>query len=496
MKNYFSYFFKLLFFSVLLYLLIFCMLSVLYKLPNGRVRIHLRESSSVFEEEGLYPQLMDNNNSQLDNWTDSVMLMTAGYSNYESVFVQAVKNIYPKTPDYDPVATYTSIYSSETDTTNTNKHSSETDTTNTSKHSSESDSTNTSIHSSESDITNTSKYSSESDSKSDIEINEHTYLRYWNGYLLWLKPLLAFFNYRQIRAILAAVQFILFIGVILLLKDRCSRLIFPLAVTYLYFNPVATMISMQFSSAIDITFLALIIMLWKFELLEKRRLFPAFFWMIGLMTNVFDFFTYPLITLGIPLVTYLGIICSKPSLCNRENVTRRKSDENRSAVTRLITFPEIRSITRLSGFWFLGYGLTWVSKWTLGTLVSGQNVFREAGGQVFLRMSDTYETTKITCASVFAENFKAGWNPIIFVILLIYTFIYLYHLVKCNGVCNKNALWILLIAVYPVIWEIVIKSHEYVHFWFTFRILGISLFSIFSFMMLTDSKSESPKKET
>ena len=460
MKNYFSYFFKLLFFSVLLYLLIFCMLSVLYKLPNGRVRLHLRESASVFEEEGLYPQLMDNNNSQLDNWTDSVMLMTAGYSNNESVFVQAVKNIYPKTLDYDPVATYTSIYSVESDSANTSKH------------------------------------SSESDSKSDIAINEHTYLRYWNGYLLWLKPLLAFFNYRQIRAILAAVQFILFIGVILLLKDRCSRLIFPLAVTYLYFNPVATMISMQFSSAIDITFLALIIMLWKFELLEKRRLFPAFFWMIGLITNVFDFFTYPLITLGIPLVTYLGIICSKPSLCNRENVTRRKNDENRSAVTRLITFPEIRSIAQLSAFWFLGYGLTWASKWTLGTLVSGQNVFREAGGQVFFRMSDTYETTKIIFASVFAENFKAGWNPIIFVILIIYTFIYLYHLVKCKGVCNKNALWILLIAVYPVIWEIVIKNHEYVHFWFTFRILGISLFSIFSFMMLTDSKSESPKKET
>ncbi len=39
------------------------------------------------------------------------------------------------------------------------------------------------------------------------------------------------------------------------------------------------------------------------------------------------------------------------------------------------------------------------------------------------------------------------------------------------------------ISIYPILWYIVLANHSYMHFWFTYRSLGVTVFAVLSFMM-------------
>lgn len=56
-------------------------ISFVYMIPTRNMAKHIFESSEVFEKEGVYPQLIaGHEDSILDNWTDAIMLMIAGYT--------------------------------------------------------------------------------------------------------------------------------------------------------------------------------------------------------------------------------------------------------------------------------------------------------------------------------------------------------------------------------------------------------------------------------
>lgn len=85
---------KLLAAEVIMICLGFVLLVFSYLIPKDAMENHVRESVKVFEEEGTYPQLVAGFvDSQLDNWTDALMLLTAVYQDSENnVLRQAVLN--------------------------------------------------------------------------------------------------------------------------------------------------------------------------------------------------------------------------------------------------------------------------------------------------------------------------------------------------------------------------------------------------------------------
>ena len=402
-----KYLFKLTGLTILIWTIVFLLQTAVYALPNERIETHLSQSAEVFEAEGTYPLLMDGYNSQLDNWTDSVMLLTASYKNGDSVIRQAAQNIYPRENGVDPTDTLI-------------------------------------------------KYDN------DKEYTEFSYSRYWNGYIIWLRLLLVFMNYQKIRMLIMSIQILLFVLALKVLYDKNRKLCIPLSLLFIFFNPVATMISMQFSTVVNLLFLTIIIMLRWWDYFEKQWNFILLFWIVGVLTNIFDFFTFPLITLGVPLIIYL---------CTIKWTTEKGSGTIAVKGSGTVA-------------WFVGYGLTWTAKWVLATLVTGKNVIINALGQVHYRSSNQGETGTINFADVIAENMKSGYNPIIVLCLIIMATIFMFRLIKFKRINNKEKGFILMIGTYPLIWEIVIKNHEYIHHWFTFRNLGILVFALFTFMMV------------
>ena len=230
------------------------LLTAVYCIPTDNINHNVAISAETIEEEGTYPTLSVWFHSMLDNWTDSVMMLTSVYDNTEmNELDEAVKVESGYIEDKNPAEILVSHY------------------------------------------INGEAFSGFSE-----------YCRYWHGYLVFLKPLFYFTNYSFIRAINGIVQILLMILLCwLLYKRNLSKYIIPLIITYLMLMPVAIAKSMQFSSCFYLFMISTLIIVYNKE--HTNRLVSCVFLFTGILTAYFDFLTYPISTYGIPMILLLAI---------------------------------------------------------------------------------------------------------------------------------------------------------------------------------------------
>ena len=152
-----------------------------YAIPNESIESNVAKSAITISEEGPYPVLFDFCTSQLDNFTDSWILLMARDDTATNLLDRALCVYY---------------------------------------HTSGSSNTGTSLvfH---------YAYGEEFN-------NIYSYGRYWHGDMIIVKPLLVFWDYSAIRVINGAAQFILTALVVLLLFVRkYKELIIPYLISYL-----------------------------------------------------------------------------------------------------------------------------------------------------------------------------------------------------------------------------------------------------------------------
>ena len=131
------------------------------------------------------------------------------------------------------------------------------------------------------------------------------YTRYWHGYLIVLKPLSLFLTYPQIRYLnMFIINILCFLsGMMLYRKTKrtgaACAFILGLTATFLIVAPI----SFQYMASYTVMFLTVLALLGN---LEKRKLrMPELFFGCGMCISFFDFLTFPVVTLGIPLIVSL-----------------------------------------------------------------------------------------------------------------------------------------------------------------------------------------------
>lgn len=404
---------KILFIPALLAALAFCgylLLAAVYALPTDGMQRNMEDSVSIFESEGNYPRFMKHNNSQLDNYTDGIMLLTASHPRSENVWHAAINaERYRTAPT--PAETIIEVYG---------------------------------------------------EGKELLEQTTSKYARYWHGYLLFLKPLLLLFDYGQIREIVMFAQIFLFGAILILLSKRKSKMLLPFFAFWIFLNPAATMLSLQFNTVLIITFLTMLLML----LLEERdKIEELFFWevffmIVGAMTSYFDFLTYPLVTLGVPLVLWISLNMQEKLMANLKN------------------------IFGVSMFWGIGYGGLWGLKWLIGDLITGRSILSDAVEQVVYRTSDKVSDKVITFSKLLHELLSSMRQYTWMLLVLLIGIYFLWHIAKTKKVRIKMIVTYAVIGMFPFIWFFVLKNHSYGHYWFTYRELAITVFSASTCMML------------
>lgn len=378
-------------------------LVCVYALPTDHIQKNVMEAANIMQADGSHPELIyGHQDTMLDNLTDSIMLGTARYENTENIFTEALLS---------NRVVVNGMMDSEI-------------------------------------------LAAEAAGKA-LDGNVSSYGRYWHGYLLYLKPLLMILNYGQIRYLIGFLQFSLFAGIMyLLVKSNKERHIIPFCVAYLFLNPATLSLSLQYFPAYVLTMIQFLIILLQEEKYKNSFIRWIYhFFVVGCLIAYFDFLTYPLLTIGMPLVFLMAE--------NQNNIK-----EN------IILF------VGSCGAWGIGYAGMWGSKWALGTIFTRENMIADALGNVLLRVGATETEGKISVIEVLVKNLGAN-KLCLLVSIIVFVCIIVCGLWKYKRINLKelNA-GVMLCALLPFAWYVVVSNHSLIHYWFTYRILAISVYAV------------------
>ena len=293
-----------------------------------------------------------------------------------------------------------------------------------------------------------------------------SYARYWHGYLILLKPLLYFWDYGDIRGFLKWIELSMVVYIcVLLSKRKLERFIpaFIAAMVCIEFQLIG--MSMQYSWVflIGMAFSAVILRKVPCGTEEGGR-DGLLFLVIGMLTSYFDFLTYPLFTLGIPLLFLI--------ICERE--------EKKDNATLLGT------AIKHSVYWTVGYIGMWVQKWILCTVFTGENLMADGLNSILERSGRSVNGEQVG----YVDALRANMAPIC---KYPYFLAVLAAAVLILVICRKEekgifSRWVLLtylyIAILPFCWYAVSVNHSYIHSFMTYKLLGITVFAVLC--MLTE----------
>lgn len=367
---------------IVIFLMFIC-LVLAFSIPNKYIEQHQNDAIKVLSSEGQYPEpFFSSGFSQLDNFTDKLIIDGLTKSSEESIVIAAMYKNYP---------------------------------------------------------------------------------RYWHGYATIVRPLLSIFSYQQIRYLSMIVFFFLFsLSISLIAKKTKTSIAVYFAISIALSCITIIPISLQFVSIFIIMFCSMDILLLHKKTISENIL--LYFFIIGMITNYFDFLTAPLVTLCFPLIAYL--LLQEVSLSNAN-----KKDF-------IIT-------TKCALTWGFGYGLTWIGKWSIGTIILKENVFLNATEKAKFRLmgNNDYPLNRM---NAILSNIKTMYCPMgkrvlfFLLLILIIVFFILIFLYKTNTRILRFS--ILFVGLFPYIWYFVLGNHSIIHHWFTYRSQTATTFAFLVFL--------------
>lgn len=405
---------------IILIIIFFTMLTISYSLPNYKIRENVKDSLIVLENEnGFYYRPFFGSGNELadsvtmDNYTDSIILGTAldlGENKGENILKRVVSNYRYDNEELGP------------------------------------------IESLEKAVIN------------EEEVNTE-YTRYWFGIESLLRPMLMFFNYQTIRYINVFILFGLFFAAIYKITKKLGlKYAIAFGISVMLIGFIIVPMSLQYMPVASIMLISVIVIISLYGKKSFNKKLPYIFLCIGAITAFMDLLTYPIITLGIPLIIVMLLKMKYEKLTLKEYI---------------ILF------LKMSIIWAISYGMTYFVKWLIASVILNKNVITDAINQ-FLFRADASGSNNTNKLEVIGKNFSIYFNNIVLTVLVIYLIIYVLNLIKhMDKKINKMYIIPLtLVSLLPYVWYIILSNHSDIHSWMTYKIQAVTLFGILSTTLL------------
>ena len=289
------------------------------------------------------------------------------------------------------------------------------------------------------------------------------YSRYWHGYTLPLRLLLCVLDVANLQMLLYFAQLALLLAVLHLMDRRGLRRLIPgFFLSFFLLMPFSSSICLQYVPVTMLMLLSSVCVLLGDRQIDRAVGMPAFFALLGLLTNYLDLLTFPLVSLGYPLLLLLVL-------------RMRRGESGKS----------LFCTTALCGIgWALGYGGMWALKWLINALVFGWQMLGNVFAQIGLRASDNGGT--ISRVAVLMENLGVILDKKSYLLLLLLCAAVTLvpagrAIVRRQGIrLDLRALSLLLPAAAVCLWYIVMANHAHDHTYFTYRSMTVAVFSAFA----------------
>ena len=290
------------------------------------------------------------------------------------------------------------------------------------------------------------------------------YARQWFGMETILRPALFIFTYPQIRIISQYIFMLLFLcSVVLIYTNIEKKAAIAYALGIMAVNPYII------PSCINIVAVFYVVVVGAIVIANKdvENWSEIFMYIIGGITCYLDLFVVPLVSFAV----LVQLIMIKKQ---RKNIFVGFSDLVKCAIS-----------------WILGYISLWAAKWILATLILKENLLLDAFNEM-VRFSVkarpdwgpdssiglVKEALRLNISEVFPINVMLDSNRQWFLIV-IFAVIVVICIWGFKFSSNKLVQYILIASSAPYVWYIVVHTHSFVHFWFSYRsqagtVLGVS----------------------
>lgn len=310
------------------------------------------------------------------------------------------------------------------------------------------------------------------------------YSRYWHGSMVLLRPLFMFFDIRMIRMILGIMILLLTVWFLyLLIREK-----------YLFFACcyVVGLISVSawmcgFCVEYTMPFLVMAVELPVLFLLmtrkvnnEKDEYQEKILWCVlaasGIVTAFLDFLTAETLTFTVAYMLYL--------------VMRNKRGQIQGFKKECVR------MIKSGGVWGIAYTLMFFLKWIMACIFLGKDAFMDALRQAAFRMNGDATLGNVTgaetvsdserifgalwrnfaCLLPFRDSMKVQTTVIALVVTVVVAFC-IWYLFRTKKVNDINRLFGIL-AIIPIGRFIALNNHSYIHFFFTYRALLVTVVAL------------------
>lgn len=287
-----------------------------------------------------------------------------------------------------------------------------------------------------------------------IDINSYEYARYWHGYIVLLRPLLVFFDYKEIIVIM---YFVLSVLLAILLMNVHRKKGLPAAIAVLAaFIAVEYLEWYQNMQGNYVLLIALISsMIISTGIITRQHLNLLLFIESGLIAYM-DLLTFPLVGFVMPVIIF--------NLFSEE-------DDNCKKRFKLLIGNAVACI--------LGFGLIWLGKLVISDWLINTRVLSLSIQQFRFRLGMYLSSEQLKARMfhrAYQKIFYYGLTIADLIIIIIGTIYGLYCLKKYGPkyyFSSKKIVYYLCMLV-PFVWYTIVLEHSYLHFFFTYRNLLIS----------------------
>ncbi len=281
-------------------------------------------------------------------------------------------------------------------------------------------------------------------SEGDGSLHVVNYPRYWHGSTFLMRLLLTVDDYVVLRTFFYILSSMLLLWVLVALLRRMgawAAAVYMLAM--LSVNVFMMQFSIQFLPMLVLALTGTLVVLYHGD--DNCRMARLFF-ILGSLTAYFDLLTCPLLSWGIPMLVWLAM---------------KRKNEGKSVQHFAVT----------SALWAVGYAATWAAKWLVATMTTSANVFADATDQAMVRAS-VGETSRWGALVRNVELVPWLYAAIALVVLILFVVHYF------DSRRWRQAVLCLVVALAPMVWFMAISEHSWLHYWFTYRIIAITVMGV------------------
>lgn len=287
------------------------------------------------------------------------------------------------------------------------------------------------------------------------------YVRYWMGFRIFIRPLLTIFSYEGICWVISLAFFALTFAAAALAAGRIgTRAALCLGGAVCLINPAIAAHSPQLACCFLLGFAFCLYILGRDG---HSCNYTAAFCAFGALTQYFDFYTAPLVTLGFPLLLLLE--------------TGRRPDS-------------LRETLRCCGAWLYGYAAMWLCKLAMTGIFTDINGLEDGLASLCGRLGvkvveglEEYYSAARALKSIWGTAFPGSLTvPAALLFAAAVVISGLVYLLRGSRAERELAASELIVMLLPLVWYAAAAQPSCIHAWFQYRSLAVLFFGAFLFI--------------